>query len=115
MDLQTIDWFPIKLSFAVATAATVIALIAGSALAWLLARKRFPGTQPGRFPDHFAVGFAADCPGLLLVHDVGYSIWLGQISVRTVRHQTDIYGWRSNYCRHDSCAAARDQKSARCV
>jgi molybdate transport system permease protein len=43
MDLGTIDWFPIKLSFAVATAATIIALIAGSALAWLLARKRFPG------------------------------------------------------------------------
>lgn len=38
-----IDWFPIRLSFAVATAATLIALVAGSALAWLLARKRFPG------------------------------------------------------------------------
>ena len=41
--LQAIDWFPIKLSFAVASAATLIALVAGSALAWLLARKRFPG------------------------------------------------------------------------
>src|SRR5918993_4057647 len=38
-----IDWFPIRLSFAVASAATLIALIAGSLLAWLLARKRFPG------------------------------------------------------------------------
>ena len=38
-----INWFPIRLSFVVATAATLIALIAGSALAWLLARKRFPG------------------------------------------------------------------------
>jgi molybdate transport system permease protein len=38
-----IDWFPIKLSFAVAGAATLIALAAGSALSWLLARKRFPG------------------------------------------------------------------------
>jgi molybdate transport system permease protein len=38
-----IDWFPIRLSFAVATAATLIALIAGSALAWMLARTRFPG------------------------------------------------------------------------
>jgi molybdate transport system permease protein len=38
-----IDWFPIRLSFAVASAATLIALIAGSGLAWLLARKRFPG------------------------------------------------------------------------
>jgi molybdate transport system permease protein len=38
-----IDWFPIRLSFAVASAATLIALIAGSALAWVLARKSFPG------------------------------------------------------------------------
>ncbi|HSK62194.1 MAG TPA: hypothetical protein VK893_00070, partial [Pyrinomonadaceae bacterium] len=38
-----IDWFPIRLSFAVATAATLIALVAGSALAWVLARKNFPG------------------------------------------------------------------------
>jgi molybdate transport system permease protein len=38
-----IDWFPIKLSFAVAGVATLIALAAGSLLAWLLARKRFPG------------------------------------------------------------------------
>ncbi|HVQ40504.1 MAG TPA: molybdate ABC transporter permease subunit [Pyrinomonadaceae bacterium] len=39
---SNIDWFPIQLSFTVATAATIIALVAGSALAWLLARKRFP-------------------------------------------------------------------------
>jgi molybdate transport system permease protein len=38
-----IDWFPIRLSFTVATAATLIALIAGSGLAWVLARKSFPG------------------------------------------------------------------------
>jgi molybdate transport system permease protein len=38
-----IDWFPIRLSFAVAGAATLIALTAGSGLAWLLARKSFPG------------------------------------------------------------------------
>jgi len=43
MPALMIDWFPIKLSFAVAGAATLIALVAGSALAWLLARKRFPG------------------------------------------------------------------------
>jgi molybdate transport system permease protein len=43
MPARMIDWFPIKLSFAVAGAATLIALVAGSGLAWLLARKRFPG------------------------------------------------------------------------
>ena len=39
----SIDWFPIRLSFFVATVATVIALVAGSSIAWMLARKRFPG------------------------------------------------------------------------
>jgi molybdate transport system permease protein len=43
MNGSGIDWFPIKLSFAVASAATLIALVLGGALAWLLARKRFPG------------------------------------------------------------------------
>lgn len=40
---MSIDWFPVQLSFLVASAATLIALVAGSALAWLLARKSFPG------------------------------------------------------------------------
>lgn len=43
MNGSGIDWFPIKLSFAVASAATLIALVAGGGLAWILARKRFPG------------------------------------------------------------------------
>ena len=38
-----LDWFPIQLSFLVASMATGIALVIGSALAWLLARYRFPG------------------------------------------------------------------------
>lgn len=43
LQIFAIDWFPIRLSFAVAAAATLIALIAGSGLSWILARKRFPG------------------------------------------------------------------------
>ncbi len=38
-----IDWFPIRLSFVVAATATLIALVIGSSLAWLLARRHFPG------------------------------------------------------------------------
>ena len=41
--ILALDWFPVRLSFFVASAATVVALVAGSLLAWLLARKRFPG------------------------------------------------------------------------
>lgn len=43
MNGNDIDWFPVKLSFMVASVATALALVVGGALAWLLARKRFPG------------------------------------------------------------------------
>jgi molybdate transport system permease protein len=37
------DWFPLGLSLKVATLATVLALVLGIALGWVIARKRFPG------------------------------------------------------------------------
>ncbi len=43
--MKNIDWFPLVLSFRVALIATVLALIVGVALAWLLARRRFPGKE----------------------------------------------------------------------
>lgn len=43
MNLADIDWFPIKLSFFVAAAATIISVSVGGALAWLLSRRNFPG------------------------------------------------------------------------
>jgi molybdate transport system permease protein len=43
--MKNIDWFPLVLSFRVALIATALALIVGVALAWLLARRRFPGKE----------------------------------------------------------------------
>ena len=37
------DWFPIALSLQVSALATLLALLIGVPLAWLLARRRFPG------------------------------------------------------------------------
>ena len=37
------DWFPLWLSLRVALLATVVTVVGGVPLAWLLARKRFPG------------------------------------------------------------------------
>jgi len=45
MNGSGIDWFPIRLSFVVAGTATLIALVVGASLAWLLARRRFPGRE----------------------------------------------------------------------
>ncbi len=43
--MNSIDWFPVRLSFQVATEATLIALVIGVACGWLLARKRFWGKE----------------------------------------------------------------------
>jgi molybdate transport system permease protein len=43
--LSEIDWFPVRLSFQVATLATLIALVMGVAIAYLLARRRVPGRE----------------------------------------------------------------------
>jgi molybdate transport system permease protein len=40
-----VDWSPLWLSLRVATIATAIALVAGLALAWLLASRSFPGRE----------------------------------------------------------------------
>jgi molybdate transport system permease protein len=44
-DFQQVDWFPVRLSFEVATAATLVALVLGVAIAWALARWRLPGKE----------------------------------------------------------------------
>jgi molybdate transport system permease protein len=43
--MRNIDWFPLLLSFRVAVIATVLVLVIGVALAWLLARRRFIGRE----------------------------------------------------------------------
>jgi molybdate transport system permease protein len=43
MSFLAIEWFPIRLSLFVASVATLVALLIGASLAWLLARKKFIG------------------------------------------------------------------------
>lgn len=43
MTFDALDWSPLRLSFEVAITATVVSLVVGLPLAWLLARRRFPG------------------------------------------------------------------------
>ena len=42
--LHQVDWSPLWLSLRVASVATALALVAGIALGWLFARRRFPGS-----------------------------------------------------------------------
>ncbi len=43
--MRNIDWFPLLLSLRVAFIATVLVVVVGVALAWLLARRRFIGRE----------------------------------------------------------------------
>jgi len=43
--LPSFDWFPLLLSLKVAAVATLLALVAGTALGWLFARVQFPGSS----------------------------------------------------------------------
>jgi molybdate transport system permease protein len=43
--MKSIDWFPLLLSLRVALIATVLALITGVCLGWVLARRRFAGRE----------------------------------------------------------------------
>jgi molybdate transport system permease protein len=43
--MKGIDWFPLVLSFKVALFATVLALVTGVGLGWVLARRRFVGRE----------------------------------------------------------------------
>ena len=43
--MREIDWFPLWLSLRVAVVSTLFVVAAGGSLAWLLARKRFPGRE----------------------------------------------------------------------
>lgn len=44
-ELGKLDWFPVRLSFEVAAVATLIAVIVGIGIAWMLARMRLPGKE----------------------------------------------------------------------
>src|SRR5215469_18296792 len=43
--MTDIDWFPLALSIRVALIATAIVLVSGVAAAWVLERRRFPGSE----------------------------------------------------------------------
>jgi molybdate transport system permease protein len=75
----SIDWFPIRLSFMVAGAATFVALVAGSTLAWILARKRFPGRDAVDAFVTLPLVLPPTVLGYYLLVLLGTRSWLGRI------------------------------------
>ncbi len=112
---SVINWFPIRLSFAVATAATLIALIAGSGLAWLLARKALSRTKPRRCARHAAARPAANRSGLLPAGLARHSFANRRFSLSHVWYSTDVHRHGGDHRCDDSRASARDEEFACCV
>ena len=99
-----IDWFPIRLSFAVAGAATLIALVAGSALAWLLARKRFPGRNLLDSLITLPLVLPPTVLGYYLLVLLGTRSSLGDSFIIVGIRLT--FTWGSDHCGDYPCAAA---------
>ena len=107
-----IDWFPIRLSFAVASAATLIALIAGSAIAWVLARKRFPGRDLLDALITLPLVLPPTVLGYYLLVLLGTRSPLGGFLYKRFWHQANVYSDRGDHCRDDSRSTAGDEESA---
>ncbi len=108
-----IDWFPIRLSFAVASAATLIALVAGSGLAWLLARKRFPGRNVLDALITLPLVLPPTVLGYYLLVLLGNTFGAWRVSLQPIGNSSDVHCYCRNHRCDNSRAAFGDQESPR--
>jgi molybdate transport system permease protein len=73
-----IDWFPLWLSLEVATLATVISLILGIGLAWLLANRHFRGKDLLDALTTLPLALPPTVLGYYLLVVIGRASWIGQ-------------------------------------
>jgi molybdate transport system permease protein len=74
------DWFPLWLSLQVATAATLLAIVIGVPLAWLLGRRRFPGRDLLSVAVLLPMVLPPTVLGYFLLHLVGRQSLVGRAS-----------------------------------
>jgi molybdate transport system permease protein len=75
---MVIDWFPLWLSLEVATIATVISLLAGIWLAWLLANRQFRGKELLDALTTLPLALPPTVLGYYLLIAIGRASWIGQ-------------------------------------
>lgn len=89
-----IDWFPLWLSLEVATAATVLSLAVGLALAWLLANRDFPGRNLLDAVAMLPLALPPTVLGYYLLVLIGRSSWIGRVW-EAVTGSPLIFTWRA--------------------
>jgi molybdate transport system permease protein len=89
-----IDWFPLWLSLEVASAATVISLLAGVWLAWVLANKSFRGKELLDALTALPLALPPTVLGYYLLVVLGRSSWLGR-AWEAVTGAPLVFTWRA--------------------
>lgn len=89
-----IDWFPLWLSLEVATAATVISLLFGVYLAWLLVNRRFPGKDLLDAIATLPLALPPTVLGYYLLVIIGRSSWIGR-AWEAVTGTPLVFTWRA--------------------
>jgi len=88
------DWFPLWLSLEVATAATVISVALGLALAWLLANREFPGKNLIDAIATLPLALPPTVLGYYLLVVIGRSSWIGR-AWEGVTGSPLVFTWRA--------------------
>jgi molybdate transport system permease protein len=91
---MAIDWFPLWLSLEVAALATLISLLLGIWLAWLLANKNFPGKDILDALTTLPLALPPTVLGYYLLVVIGRASWIGQ-AWEKVTGSPLIFTWRA--------------------
>lgn len=89
-----IDWFPLWLSLEVATAATVISLLLGVYLAWLLVNRAFPGKDLLDAIATLPLALPPTVLGYYLLIVIGRSSWIGR-AWESLTGSPLVFTWRA--------------------
>ena len=89
-----IDWFPLWLSLEVATAATLISVALGLAIAWLLANRDFPGKNLIDAVATLPLALPPTVLGYYLLVVIGRSSWIGR-AWEAVTGSPLVFTWRA--------------------
>src|ERR1017187_7798009 len=91
---MAIDWFPLWLSLEVAAVATLISLLLGLWLAWLLANKAFPGKDALDALTTLPLALPPTVLGYYLLVVIGRTSWIGR-AWEAVTGTPLVFTWRA--------------------
>jgi molybdate transport system permease protein len=89
-----VDWFPLWLSLEVATAATIISVAIGLAIAWLLANRNFTGKNLIDAAATLPLALPPTVLGYYLLVVIGRTSWIGR-AWEAITGSPLVFTWRA--------------------